>query len=125
MKGYRVFVQGKYGFETSEIIYTTNYNIAIHKFNDFLRRVIKENDVVEKDDFGEKVQDFKTYNPLDLLNKEDEESEIICRKCPFIIVKKGNRLTAIVYFWEKCSYEYDEWDIDAEEVRLEEIEILN
>ncbi|MFT8352414.1 hypothetical protein [Clostridium saccharoperbutylacetonicum] len=119
MKAYRIFEGCKYGFE-NDVEYALKYDRAIKLFNNKVRRVVNEvkGDLVEKEDFSEQVHYLRANYP------GDNDVEIISRKMPYILYKKNNILVAVVPFWEKTSYEYQEWDITDMTVILEEIEIL-
>lgn len=124
MKGYRVFTQDMMGYESDEAIYTTNYQLAVKVFNKQLKKVMRENDIIiDKSDFGDIKSDFKKWSFF----KDNKESQvdIVCMKAPYIIHKRGKRLTASVYFDYRCSYEYEERDTGEELVVIEEIEIIN
>ncbi len=119
MKAYKVYELCQYGFD-SDIEYAVKYDRAIRLFNDKVRKVAKKlkGDLVEQEEFSEHVHYLRAHYP------GDNEVEIISRKMPYILYKKDNKLFAAVPYWEKTSYEYDEWDISDMTVVLEEIEIL-
>lgn len=119
MKAYKIYEDCQYGFE-SDVEYALKYDGAIRLFNDKVRKVVKEvkGDLVEQEDFSEQVHYLRANYP------GDNEVEIISRKMPYILYKRDNKLVAVVPFWEKSSYEYEEWDITDMTIILEEIEIL-
>lgn len=124
MKGYRVFTQDMMGYESDEAIYTTNYQLAVKAFNKCLKKSIKNNNVItDKSDFGDIKSDFKKWSFFK--NNKESPVEIVCMKAPYIVHKRGKRLTASVYFDYRCSYEYEEHDTGEELVIIEEIEIIN
>lgn len=124
MKGYKIYEQLKLGEESKLTKYSANYNKAVQEFNDFLRKAIDDNlfEIVSKNDFGREVLSFR--KSLKLYNKDN--IEIICRKCPFIIYryKDTNKLIANLYYWKMIGNKYEDYDIDAQSVVLEEINIL-
>ena len=38
--------------------------------------------------------------------------------------KQGNKKIAVIDYWARTSYEYHEYDIESEQIVLEEIELL-
>lgn len=122
MKAYKIYELSQYGFEDNTE-YVSKYNKAVKVFNNKVRKAVNDvkGDLVEQEDFSEKVHDLRTLrkNPF-----ADDEIEIISRKMPYILYKKNDRLFATIPFWEKTSYEYDEYDITSISVVMEEIEIL-
>ncbi|MCE5221879.1 MAG: hypothetical protein LLF98_11630 [Clostridium sp.] len=119
MKAYKVYELCQYGFD-NDTEYALKYDKAIRLFNDKVRKLVKEvkGDLVEQEDFSEQVHYLRADHP------GGNEVEIISRKMPYILYKKDNKLYAVIPFWEKTSYEYNEWDITHMTVVLEEIEIL-
>ena len=113
MKAYRIYNQDIMGFE-SDIKYSLNYSKAIQIFNDKIREEYKENDVIDRFEFREVIQDFRKRDDI----------EILCRTYPVIIYKKGNDIFASIWFWEKVLCEYDEYDIMSNPIILEEIELI-
>lgn len=118
MVAYKIYISDNYGFNNEEE-YAANYNKAIQIFNNKVRKLVKEvkGDLVEQEDFSEKIQDLREEHSW------NEGIEIISRKMPYILYKRDNKLFAIILYWIKSSYEYDEWDIVSEDIILEEIEI--
>ncbi|MBN1058503.1 hypothetical protein [Clostridium botulinum] len=119
MKAFKIYVQDRMGYEEDEE-YALKYDKAIRLFNDKVRKAVKEvkGDLVDQEDFSEQVHYLREDYP------GDNEVDIISRKMPYIAYKKNDKLYAVIPFWEKTSYEYDEWDISDMTVVLEEIEIL-
>lgn len=111
MKAYRVYELCEYGFD-DDIEYALKYDRAVTLFNDKVREVVKEvkEDLVKQEDFSKQVHYLRVDDP------DDNEVKIISRKMPYI-------LFAEVLFWERTSYEYNEWDIRSMRIVLEEIEI--
>lgn len=118
MKIYRVYSRCMMGFE-GDIEYKKNINKATQYFNDLIRKTIKEVDVVDKDYFIDGLVNFREN-----IENWHKDCEIICRKYPVLIYKRGNKTVAVIDYWEKVSYEYNEYDIGSEQIILEEIEIL-
>ena len=118
MKIYRVYSQCMMGFE-GDIEYKKSINKATQYFNDLIRKTIKEVDVVDKDYFIDDLVNFREN-----IENWHKDCEIICRKYPVLIYKHGNKTVAVIDYWEKVSYEYNEYDIKSEQIILEEIEIL-
>ena len=118
MKGYTIYCQDRMGYEGNKT-YALKYSKAIQEFNNLLRNSINEYDVVEKEEFSQEVIEFKEENM-----RINTDIELICRKCPFVLYRRKGELRARIFFWERTSYEYEEYDILTEEVILEEIELL-
>lgn len=119
MKAFKIYATDRIGFE-NEVVYACNYNKAIQLFNNAIRKELFNagDDVVDKDDFGQEIREFKKYN---------KDREIICRKCPVLIHRKNDdekSKIANIVRWEKTSYEYNEYEILSNSIILEEIEIL-
>lgn len=118
MRIYKIYANCPMGFE-SDVEYKKNYNKAIQSFNNLIRKTLKEVEVVDRDDFGDRIADFREN-----IENWHKDCEIICRKYPLLVYKKGNKTIASIDYWSRTSYEYQEYDIESEEVVLEEIEIL-
>ena len=130
MKGYKIYEELRWGGESSETKHSVNYSKAIQIFNDLIKKAIKENkeDLVDKEDFGQEILDLRENQKFDkkLYKDGSRDFEIICRKYPLIIYKynKTNKMVANIHFWERTSYEYQEYDIESQTFILEEIEIV-
>lgn len=114
MKAYKIYIQDRMGYEEDEE-YASTYDKAIVIFNNKVRKTVKQlkGDLAKGEDFEEIVQDLRKEN-----------KKIICRKEPYLMYKtESNKLIAAVPYWEKQSYEYDEWDVVSEDIALEEIVI--
>lgn len=107
------------GFE-GDIEYKKSINKATQYFNNLIRKTLKEVEVVDKDDFSNNIAEFR-----DNIENRDQNCEIICRKYPLLIYKQGNKIIALIDYWARTSYEYQEYDIEHEKVILEEIEIVD
>ena len=118
MKIYKIYTECQMGFE-GDIEYKKSINKATQYFNNLIRKTLKEVEVVNKDDFSNNVAEFR-----DNIENWHKDCKIICRKYPILIYKKKNKTIAVVDHWEKVSYEYNEYDIESEQIILEEIEIL-
>ncbi|WP_338627631.1 hypothetical protein QJR52_07045 [Clostridium baratii] len=116
MKVYKIYRQDRMGFEDS-VVYSNNYNKALRLFNNLVRKEYSEVDVVAKEDFSEEVANFREWN---------REYEVVCRTYPLIMYRtpKSKKMIATIPFWEKTSYEYDEYDIESNIIVLEKIEIV-
>lgn len=117
MKIYRIWSECMMGFENN-VQYRKNIGTATQCFNDLVRKLIKETDFVDEEDFQEKIQYLR-----ESIEEFHPEREIICRKYPVLMYKEGNKIVARIYFWQKTSYEYNEWDVERYEAVLQEIEI--
>ncbi|QEZ68012.1 hypothetical protein D4A35_03320 [Paraclostridium bifermentans] len=130
MKGYKIYEELRWGGESSETKHSVNYGKAIQIFNDFIKKATKENkeDLVNEEDFREEIVDLREHQRFNkkLYKDGSRDFEIICRKYPVLIYKynKTNKMVANVYFWERTSYEYQEYDIESQTFILEEIEII-
>ena len=118
MKIYKVYSQCMMGFE-SDTGYKKSIDKATQYFNDLIRKTLKEVDIVDKDDFSDSIANFK-----DNIENWHKDCEVICRKYPLLIYKQDNKKIAVIDYWARTSYEYQEYDIESEHVILEEIEIL-
>ncbi|WP_238899325.1 hypothetical protein [Clostridium sp. YIM B02500] len=118
MKAYKIYISDNYGFEMKEE-YASTYSKAIQILNNKIRKAVKQlkGDLVRKEDFSEEIQRLREDHPW------NGEIEIISRKMPYILYKRKNELIATIPYWEKTSYEYDEWDVVSEDIILKEIEI--
>ncbi|NME65670.1 hypothetical protein HF846_13805 [Clostridium cadaveris] len=114
---YKIYSQCQMGFE-GDIDYKKSINKAIQCFNDLIRKTLKEVNAVDKDVFSDNITEFR--EDIEYLH---ENREIICRKYPLLIYKEKNKTIAIVNYWTKVSYEYNEYDI--EQIILEEIDIVD
>ncbi|AUN06631.1 hypothetical protein EXN00_16650 [Clostridium botulinum] len=116
MKAYKVYQQDLMGYE-GDIVYCKNYNKAIEVFNSVVKKAIADvaGDIVDKADFGDEIASFREWN---------KDVEIISRKYPYLLYRKKGLLTAQVFYWERASYEYQEYDIVNSIAILEEIEII-
>lgn len=118
MKAFKIYSEDRMGFE-NEIVYVCNYNKAIEIFNEKLREELKNigDDVVNKQDFSEEVQEFREWN---------KDSELLCRKYPLLIhrPKDSNKIVGTIPYWTKTGYEYNEYEILGELITLEEIELI-
>lgn len=113
-KAFKIYIQDRMGYEEDEE-YALTYDKAIVILNNKVKKLVKQlkGDLATGSDFAEIAQDLRK-----------EHHKIICRREPYFMYKtKSNKLIAAIPYWEKQSYEYDEWDIVAEEIILEEIEI--
>ena len=119
MKIYKVYSECMMGFQ-GNIGYKKSINKATQYFNDLIRKTIKEVEIVDKYDFSEGIANFKEN-----IENWHKDCEIICRKYPLLIYKQGNKTIAVIDYWARTSYEYQEYDIESEQVILEEIEILD
>ena len=115
MKVYKIYSECMMGFE-GDIEYKKSINKATKYFNDLIRKNLKEVEIVDKDDFGDAVSVFREWH---------EDCEIICRKYPLLIYKQNNKKIAVISYWARVSYEYQEYDIENVKIVLEEIEILD
>lgn len=113
MKGYKIYIESEYGFE-EDVTYSINYDKAIQKFNNYIRKVMSETDLISKEDFSEQIAYFKD---------NENDYEIICRSYPIFIYKRNNKMIATLMYWTRTSYEYQEYDIVGENIILEEINI--
>ena len=111
MKIYKVYSQCMMGFE-SDIEYKKSIDKATQYFNDLIRKTLKEVEIVDKDDFSDSIE------------KWHEDCEVICRKYPLLIYKQGSKKIVVIDYWARTSYEYPEYDIESEQIVLEEIELL-
>lgn len=119
MKIYKIYSECMMGFE-GDIEYKKSINKATQYFNDLIRKTLKEVDVVDEDDFSDSIANFKGN-----IENWHEDCEVICRKYPLLIYKQGNKKIAVIDYWARASYEYQEYDIESEQIILEEIEILD
>lgn len=120
MKGYKVYQLDSMGYEEG-VTYIKDYNIAIKHFNLMIIDQMKKLDCIkDKYDFQEVTEDFKEGFTI-----FREGLEIIAKRAPYMIYKQGKRLTAAIYYSYKCSYEYDEYDVDSQRIIIEEIEIID
>lgn len=118
MKIYKVYSQCRMGFE-SDIEYKKSIDKATQYFNDLIRKTLKEVEIVDKDDFSDSIAHFKEN-----IEKWHEDCEVICRKYPLLIYKQGSKKIVVIDYWARTSYEYPEYDIESEQIVLEEIELL-
>ncbi|NFO03150.1 hypothetical protein FDB23_03320 [Clostridium botulinum] len=116
MKAYKVYEQDQMGYEDN-IEYAKSYNKVIQLFNQKVKKTISDigGDIVDKYDFGEQIASFRKWN---------EGKEVISRKYPYLLYKDKNLLVAQIFYWERTSYEYSEYDIVNSMIVLEGIEIL-
>lgn len=117
MKIYKVYSQCMMGFE-SDTEYKKSIDKATQCFNDLIRKTIKEVNIVDKDDFSDSISNFKEN-----IESCYKDCEVICRKYPLLIYKQENKKIAVIDYWTRASYEYQEYDIESEHIILEEIEI--
>lgn len=110
MKIYRIWSECMMGFEDN-VQYRKNIHTATQCFNDLVRKLIKETDFVDEEDFQEEIQYLR-----ESIEEFHPEREIICRKYPVLMYKEGNKIVA------RC-YKYNEGDAERYEVVLQEIEI--
>lgn len=119
MLAYKVYKEDRMGFE-SDIVYACKNKKAIQLFNNVIRKELKDigGDIVNKEDFSEEVSGFREYN---------SDKELICRTYPLIIYKdnKNKRIIANIPYWEDTSYEYNEYEIIANSIVLEEIKLID
>lgn len=125
MKGYKISIVGEYGFERGMQI-TINYDKAVQLWNDTVRRAISERDCLTSEDFSEEIQQWREDKEKPFLEEDKDRYEFLYGVAPIIVYKdkKNNSQIANVYYGYKSSYEYDEWDVNADSVILEEIEII-
>lgn len=122
MKGYKIYRCDQMGFDYDEK-YSINYSKAVQEFNDLLRKAMKDvYGTIEKSDFSDEVASFREWEMTRAFGGSD--IEIICRKCPFILFRKGNKLIARVYSWKEPDHEYGDSDITSEDIILKEIELI-
>jgi hypothetical protein len=114
MKGYKVYNMCRMGFE-GDISYFATKNKALQEFNNLLRKEVRENDVLTREDFSQEVKEMKEYN---------EDWNLICRTYPVIMFENETKLRGHVPYWENTSYEYNEYEIEANSIILEEIELI-
>lgn len=107
------------GFE-GDIEYKKSINTATQYFNNLIRKTLKEVEVVDKDDFSDSIAEFREN-----IENWHTDCEIICRKYPILIYKDKNETIAVIDYWSKTSYEYNEYDIESEQIILEEINIVD
>ena len=118
MKIYKVYSQCMMGFE-SDTEYKKSIDKATQYFNDLIRKTIKEVNIVDKDDFSDSIANFK-----DNIENYYKDCEVIWRKYSLLIYKKKKKKIAVIDYWTRASYEYHEYDIESEQIVLEEIELL-
>lgn len=116
MKAYKIYEQDRMGYE-GNILYAKDYNKAIELFNAAVKKAINDvkGDIVNKEEFGDEIASFREWN---------KDKKIISRRYPYLLYKLKNSLIAQVFYWERTSYEYREYDIVNSTVILEEIEII-
>ena len=87
------------------------------RFNSVVKKAVSDvaGDIVDKSYFGDRIASFRERN---------EDIEIISRKYPYLLYRKKDLLTALVFYWERTSYEYQEYDIFNSTIILEEIEVI-
>ena len=118
MKIYKIYNECMMGFERN-IEYKKSIDTATQYFNDLIRKTLKEFEIVDKYDFSDSIANFK-----DNIENYYKDCEVICRKYPLLIYKQGNKKIAVIDYWARTSYEYQEYDIESEQIVLEEIELL-
>ncbi|MDC0802720.1 hypothetical protein POG14_11030 [Clostridium paraputrificum] len=116
---YKIYSQCQMGFE-GDIEYKKSINTATQYFNNLIRKTLKEVEVVDKDDFSDNIAEFREN-----IENWHKDREIICRKYPILIYKDKNKTIAVIDYWSKTSYEYNEYDIESEQIILEEINIVD
>lgn len=119
MKIYKVYREFEMNCE-SDVQYMKNINGAIQYFNDLTRKYIKETDYIDKEYFEEAIEDLRNG-----IKEFYTDREIVCRKYPLLMYKEKDKLVAQICFWSKCSYEFDEWDIEEYKIVLEKIKVLD
>lgn len=118
MKIYKVYSQCMMGFE-GDTEYKKSIDKATQYFNDLIRKTLREVDIIDKDDFSDSIANFK-----DNIENCYKDCEVICRKYPLLIYQQGNKKIAVIDYWRRTSYEYQEYGIESEQIVLEEIELL-
>lgn len=118
MKIYKVYSQCMMGFE-GDTEYKKSIDKATQYFNDLIRKTLKEVNIIDKDDFSDSIANFK-----DNIENCYKDCEVICRKYPLLIYKQCNKKIAVIDYWTRTSYEYQEYNIESEQIVLEEIELL-
>lgn len=116
MKTFKIYESDLMGYE-GNVKYCKNYNKAIEVFNAAVKKAVNDvgGDIVDKIDFGEEITSFREWN---------KDVEITSRKYPYLLYRKKDLLTALVFCWERASYEYEEYDIVNSTIILKKIEII-
>lgn len=124
MKAYKLYNRDSWGSEYDEI-YSINYSKITQLFNDRIREAIKEigSDIASIDDFREEILSIKENNKYREACKH-APVEILCRKYPILITKDCNMIIANIYYWERTSHEYSEYDVESNTIIIEEIDVI-
>lgn len=81
---------------------------------------INQGDAIKR--FDETMEEYRQNE--DLASDEDAIEEEINKEAITVSENKHNSIKeATVCLWSKCSYEYDDWEIVAEHLKLEKIEV--
>ena len=123
MKGYKIYISDSYHNCEVDVVYTTDYDLAIAKWNKLLIKAMENRELVtDKREFGEIKSEYKEPSISEKMGYE-EEKDILLMKAPYVIYKKGGCLIGKV-FYITCDYEGYEYDTADIDVIIEEIKIL-